>query len=115
MKEDGVVYVLLDEVSRDRHTEHSSTTVEKPRPSSDQAELVVELRDQIEWLRREIERKDTIIMQMAQRIPELEPASGTREALETAVEGTSGGDRPSNPQESSERRSWLYRFFFGAL
>jgi hypothetical protein len=114
MKEDGVVYVLLDEVSRDRHAEHSSATAEKPRPSHDQAELVGELRDQIEWLRREVERKDTIIMQMAQRIPELEPASEPREAPERAAEGTSREDLPPKPAESSERRSWLYRFFFGA-
>ena len=121
VKEDGVVYVLLGEASRDRHGEHSSATAEGSRPSGpspEQAELAGNLRDQIEWLRREVERKDTIIMQMAQRIPELEPATEPRGLSETApaaqpsaTGGTTAGTE--GPQEPARQRSWLYRFFFG--
>ena len=121
VKEDGVVYVLLGEASRDRHGQHSSATAEGSRPSgpsTDQAELVGDLRDQIEWLRREVERKDTIIMQMAQRIPELEPTTEPRDVPETApatqpsaAGRTTAGTEGS--QEPARGHSWLYRFFFG--
>ena len=117
MKVDSVVYVLLDEVSRDRHTDRSEATIDEPHtmsgPSPDQLELVGDLRDQIEWLRREVERKDTIIMQMAQRIPELDLPRETGAASETASPRSNGGTAPEDSQEPSERRSWLYRFFFG--
>jgi hypothetical protein len=36
-----------------------------------------------------------------------------RGASETAVKGTVRGDVPPEPQEPVERRSWLYRLFFG--
>jgi len=78
--------------------------------------LIQSQQDQIETLKREVEdwkeearRKDTIIMTMAQRIPELEPAPEPREAPETASEGAEGVEVPIK----EERRSWLYRFFFG--
>jgi hypothetical protein len=50
-----------------------------------------DLRDQLEHMRRESERKDAIIMQMAQtnaslaaRVPELEAAPAERDGSETA-------------------------------
>ena len=116
MKQDGVVYVLLDKVSRDRHADHTSATADEPRPSLDQSGLVGELRDQIEWLRREVERKDTIIMSLTQRIPELEPPAspGASHGHETAAEASGNGDDvPPEPQKPLQRRSWLHRFFFG--
>jgi len=114
VKVDGVVYVLLDETNREQQRDKSSTEADDgPQQVADQSELVGELRGQIDWLRREVERKDTIIMQMAQRIPELEPASEQRGSAEKAAEGTDRGDTPSEPQEPSQRRSWLSRFFFG--
>lgn len=79
------------------------------------------LRDQVEILRGELEdrkeesrRKDTIIAQLAQRIPELPSAAapGSRDAAETASEDRSGGDDALlEPREPSRRRSWLHRFF----
>jgi hypothetical protein len=44
------------------------------------SELVAELAGQVDGLRRKVERKDTIIMQIAQRIPELEAPPGARES-----------------------------------
>jgi hypothetical protein len=74
------------------------------------------MRDQIDTLKREVEdwkeearRKDTIIMTMAQRIPELEPASEPRESPTEAAEEPGKGDVP--PQE--EQRSWWRRLFGG--
>ncbi len=59
-----------------------------------QSELVAELRSQVEWLRREVERKDTIIMSLTQRVPELEPASEPQNRPEAAAEGTANGAGP---------------------
>jgi predicted RNase H-like nuclease (RuvC/YqgF family) len=107
------VYVLLDAVSREQHSDQSPTDHTDSRQLADaQSELVAELRDQNAWLRREVERKDTIIMQMAQRIPELEAPSGPREGDQTPFEQASKGDTPPGDTEQ-EKRSWLHRFFFG--
>jgi hypothetical protein len=114
VKVEGVVYVLLDAPSREQQGDKSDPEAgDGPQQVADQSELVGELRGQIDWLRREVERKDTIIMQMAQRIPELEPASEPPGAAETPAKGANRRDVSPGPQESSQRRSWLYRFFFG--
>ena len=127
VKLDGVVYVLLDATNREHQNDESATeSADASRQAADQAglvadesglvgdqsELVGDLRGQIDWLRREVERKDTIIMQMAQRIPAIE-AGDEQESPVTATEGTDRGKAPPEQQEDAERRSWLYRFFFG--
>jgi excisionase family DNA binding protein len=68
------------------------------------------LEDQIEFLRQELERKDTIILSLTQRIPELEAAPELRDVPETATQGDAKNNTPPEPEQ---RRSWLYRFFFG--
>ena len=72
------------------------------------------LRRELERLHRELERKDAILLTMAQRIPELEPA---REASpEVTGEPVSHSDNGSNgdvPLEQEERRSWWRRLFEG--
>ena len=100
----------------------------------ERTELIEELRDHVAFLRGELEarneeirrreeehreearRKDTIIAQLTQRIPELPSGSHqeSSEASEIATEAADRGDVPPGPQESSQRRSWLYRFFFGS-
>jgi hypothetical protein len=63
------------------------------------------MQDQIEFLRRELERKDAILLRMAERIPELEPASEPREAPETAtVEEAEQQHR--RPPEEPRRGFW---------
>lgn len=148
MKVDGVVYVLLDEVSRDRHADRttnrqgeagrSGETSRQGATTPDKAELVEELRDQVGFLRRELERrdeevrcreeehreesrrKDSIIMQMAQRAPELEAPSEPREPPVRASQSTSGVAAPEQSVDLQEpgraparERSWLMRFFWG--
>ncbi len=83
-------------------------------------ETLRDLRDQLEHMRRESERKDAIIMQLSQasavlaaRVPELEPPAGPRDATETTLEGTDRRETHTEPQEHVQHRSWLYRFFFG--
>jgi hypothetical protein len=129
----STVYVLLDgpdERPNVKPNARPNTTTNgrpNPRPNVDAAPMVAnlqahntDLRDQVEHLRRELDtrneelrRKDTIIMAMTQRIPELEAVSEPRDASETASRNTGRGDVPPEQQEPAQRRSWLYRFFFG--
>ena len=112
VKLDGVVYVLLDTTNREQQSNESATeSAAASRQTADESGLVGDLRGQVDWLRREVERKDTIIMQMAQRIPELEAPPEPRDANETASKDVSGSDQvpPSNTEEP--RASWWKRFF----
>lgn len=100
--------------------------------SAENGQLVEELRDHLAFLRAELEarneeirrreeehreearRKDTIIAQLTQRIPELPSVSSQeqRDTPETASgDNTDKGDVPPEPQKPVERRSWLHRFF----
>jgi hypothetical protein len=119
VKHDGVVYVVLDTTNRKQQSDESVTnsadafrqTADESGLVVDQSELVGELRGQIDWLRREVERKDTIIMQMAQRIPELEAAPEPRESSQKPSE-QQGGDAAVHPEDvGAEKPSWWRRFF----
>jgi hypothetical protein len=107
--EDGRVYVYLD--PKDGATGTSIDT------SIDT--LLQSLQDQIAYLRQEAEdwkeearRKDTIIMSLTQRLPELQAPVESPGGLQTTSEGAAKGN-PRGQQEPSQRRSWLHRFFFG--
>src|SRR5919199_3318005 len=72
-KEYGTVYVLLDpDQARPNTDEPHTQTGAQTHLSGDQTAFIASLTEQIDWLRREVERKDTIIMTLTQRIPELE-------------------------------------------
>ena len=93
--------------------------VHKHQDAAD-AELVEELRGEVAYLKEiittrdeELRRKDTIIMQMAQRIPELEAPTEPRESPQPRSEEPPPTETTGDPEEVTERRSWLYRFFFG--
>jgi molybdopterin converting factor small subunit len=116
------------------HSEERSAHVRQLAGGS--GELVEELRDHVAFLRAELEarnkeiqrreeehreearRKDTIIAQLAQRIPELEApresSPEAREASETVSEESDKGTGTPEQQEPSPRRerSW-WREFFG--
>jgi hypothetical protein len=121
--EDGTVYVLLEADQAgpgDGHAspggdQTSARTSDWAATESRTNELIAELRAQNEHLRselsirnEELRRKDTIIMTMAQRIPELEAPSEARES-------------PLRPSEQEEKgtvdeegkRSWWRRMFGG--
>jgi hypothetical protein len=63
----------------------------------------------------ELRRKDHIIAALTERIPELE--SPREEPSETPVSASEGANITTGtsrePQEPSQRRSWLSRFLFG--
>jgi hypothetical protein len=51
----------------------------------------------IKWLQREIERKDTLLMYLMQRVPELEAAPEPRESPETSSESDNKGVNTRHP------------------
>ena len=68
------------------------------------------LRQELERLHRELERKDAILLTMAQRIPELEAAPDPRESPQTSSEQQGSGT--THPDDGGEeKRSWWKRFF----
>ncbi len=102
--ENGRVYVYLDPT----HTEHDTVQ------DGVRDELVEELRDRIRYLEEESKRKDAILLRMAERIPELEPAAAPEprdSSPEAPSERGAGGDASESSQETAQRRSWLLRWF----
>jgi hypothetical protein len=82
-------------------------------------EALRDLRDQLEYMRRESERKNAIIMQMAQanaslaaRVPELEASTEAREFPESASESTPHV-MGREEERGKPRRSWWARVFLG--
>jgi hypothetical protein len=114
----GTVYVLLEDTTQT----HPNTDEAHPQDGTqtnligDQTEFIGSLQGQIEWLRREVERKDTLLMTLMQRVPELGPMRDAtpepRDAHETASKDVSGGDDEVPPSNTEEpRASWWKRFF----
>ena len=125
-KIDGTVYVFLEADPTRPNSERTEdqTSDRTGEQTIDQTDLVNALRSEVEFLREELKsreevraeenrRKDTIIAQLTQRIPELETPGEKRSGSGNVTEDIGRGDVPSEPQESSQQRSWLYRFFFG--
>jgi hypothetical protein len=118
----GSVYVLLDSDptrTNDAHT-GNRTADQTEVTTTDQTALVEALQSEVAFLREELQRredthteenrrKDTIIAQLTQRIPELEPASEPRESPETPSEDADKVDTP--PEEEQPRASWWKRLF----
>jgi hypothetical protein len=117
--EDGLLYVWLPGVSGGVHDgphdgPHDGVHAGGAGPDPEQLPTVLLerfedendfLRREIERLHRELERKDAIILTLAQRVPELEP----RESPIGTDENSSNGD----VHPAQERRSWWHRLFFG--
>jgi hypothetical protein len=123
IKVGGNLFVLLDvDTTPDR-------SMDQGRPiavgTSDTSRLVENLEDEVANLRRQLDQANErdrenrrIIAALTTRIPELPPA---REHDDPPDESTSpvpssedeGSKAFSNEQEPLQRRSWLYRFFFG--
>jgi hypothetical protein len=109
-REDGTVYVWVDaEQHAGQDADDAPVVVEVLREQNG------DLREQIEFLREELRRKDTIIMTLTQRIPELEAPSEPRQSPESATEqpGRVGAQTPlEGAQEGSmSSRPWWRRVF----
>jgi len=96
--DDGRVYVYVDPYENtDPSARHQGTSTDN---STSTHTLIESLQDQIEFLRGELQRKDTILMTMAQRIPELEPAPEQRESPVSASEDEGTGEPPDQEKRS---------------
>jgi hypothetical protein len=84
------------------------------------------LEDEVAHLRKQLEQANErdrenrrIIAALTTRIPELPPAREHSDSSDKAGSPLSSSDAEgsgtviSNEQEPAQRRSWLYRFFFG--
>jgi len=121
-REDGRVYVLLDKTRTPQEESGGPEAGNARETYQDQRqvtyrtdELVESLQDQIEFLRRELERKDEILLRMTERVPEIETVPAPRVSPGAAIGAETGVPVPPESQEAEpeRRRSWLYRFFIG--
>ena len=105
---DGRVYVWLD-------GEANGSPVTERESERDTHGVITRLENEVEWLRREVERKDTLLMTLMHRVPELEAPQRPSEAHQ---ENDKGADEVGHhPEENGalrfpERRSW-WRSWFG--
>lgn len=113
-------YGVIDRFSREWGLSNNAV-IERVLREADQAEiegrhpdrdeLLEEMRDQVGFLRRELERRDTIIMALTQRVPELEPVRETHQdglrASNTAQEDESAETAES--RETGAQRPWWRR------
>jgi hypothetical protein len=85
---EGRIFVYLDTFESESKTDRDNGQDREPKTVSDadQDRYTRSLEDQIDFLRRELERKDTIIMSLTQRIPELEASPEPREGHVMASE-----------------------------
>lgn len=130
----GRVYVYLDashDTSQDTWQEstqdETQDTSQHATEDVSYAALAEALQEQVQYLRSVIEtrdkelearteellRRDHIIARLTERIPAIEAASEPQDAPETSSEASGNGGVSPGAQEPAQRRSWLYRFFFG--
>jgi len=108
--ESGRVHVYLSPSETVHKTDQD--TAQDDATKTVQDAYVRSLEDQIAFLRRELERKDAILLNLTERIPELEAPQEARESPQTVEERESAEPRPATggAQEGS-RRMWWHRFW----
>jgi uncharacterized coiled-coil protein SlyX len=111
--ESGRVYVYLSPSETVHKTDKD--TVQDDATKTVQDTYIRSLEDQIAFLRSELERKDAILLNLTERIPELEAPSDQRESPETVEEEPEKAEtRPDAPgAQESVQRPWWRRIFGG--
>jgi hypothetical protein len=110
---EGRIYVYVDPSELSPETRGGKARNTSTGQSRD--EVLEAYRDQVEFLRRELERKDTLLMSLMQRVPKLELATdSSTEIQEPPVSPSAEAGKGTVPeqQQPSQRRSW-WRAFFG--
>lgn len=124
---DGRVYVYLEIIDNAGYPGSetgypSSSTIGKPTGldkgrdelTEEMRGRMDELREQVRFLRGELERKDAILMSLTQRIPELEPVrestSDERESPVTASDEEGKGQVPPEPETAEPQPWWRWIF-----
>jgi uncharacterized small protein (DUF1192 family) len=103
----GRVYVYLALSETVHKTDRD--TIQDDATKTVQDAYVRSLEDQIAFLRREVERKDAILLRMAESIPQLEALQEPRETPEAVEEESERAEpRPgtSEAQEGAQRPWW---------
>ena len=108
---EGRLYVYLDPSETGPETGSDESRDRSPGRSRD--ELVNSLEDQVRFLREELERKDTLLMTLMQRVPELEAPAEAQDAPVKSSEDPGKGDDSNTQEKPVRQRSVLMRFFFG--
>ena len=105
----GRVYVYLSPSETVHKTDQDARVDEASKTVQDRH--IKSLEDQIAFLRRELERKDAILLNLSSKIPELEPP----ESPETVKETSEGAEPRPGTEESQEgvQRPWWRRVFGG--
>ena len=121
----GSVFVFLDpykhRTNRQPHADathpRDDTTQPHADATTDDTLLYERMSSEIDYLRSQLDKEREssaelrrIIAALTQRIPELEAARDERESPVPASEDQGNGD---TAPDKGQRRSWLYRFFFG--
>ncbi len=109
--DNGRVYVYVDEPPAEDHDTGYDTGYDGGYDASYPAGYDMLIRGQqeeIQFLRRELERKDAILLSMTEGLKALEAPRGEREAPEAATEDTGKGDVPP---EQEKPVSWWRRLF----
>jgi hypothetical protein len=112
--ESGRVYVYLSTSETVHKTDQD--TARDDATKTVQVAYIRSLEDQIAFLRRELERKDTILLNLTERIPELEAPSEARESLETIEEEHDRAQEPRSDAAGAQegvQRPWWRRVFGG--
>ena len=109
--ESGRVFVYLSPSETVHKTDQDTARDAASKTAQDA--YIRSLEDQIDFLRRELERKDGILLNLTERIPQLEAPSEPAEAAETAEEQQGRGQPHSATVESQEtvQRPWWRRVF----
>jgi hypothetical protein len=103
--EDGRIYVFLHPDTTDVYGEQYGVQYDVQNQTMER--LLQTLEQQNEFLRAELERKDAILMTLAQRVPELEAPS---EPVQSPTAASNGEDKGLVPPDA-ENRSWWRRIF----
>ena len=85
------------------------------RPTQDQSEIEA-LREQVEWLRGEIQRKDAILLNMTEAMKALSPPQETPSEARGSTESPGPTDTPtevSTEAQEGVQRPWWRRMFDG--
>src|SRR5215207_1615725 len=97
---EGRIYVYVDPSEMSPETRGGKARETSVGQSGD--ELLEAYRDQVEFLRRELERKDTLLISLMQRVPELEPAKdSSTEMREPLVSPSEEADKGVRAPRSS--------------
>jgi hypothetical protein len=111
--ESGRVYVYVSASETVHKTDQDTRQDDASKTVQDR--YIQSLEDQISFLRRELERKDAILLNLTERIPELEAPQERPGAPETAAQELEGAEPRSSAgvAEEGAQRPWWRRWIGG--